>query len=115
MSETATMSKATPTDGERTEVAAFRNKVGFQFMFVLHSGLEMEKAIDHICDAFSNALADREAAVRDQVVEKIEALTAEWERLGDYGTNAGYVAKIRTGNEIIEAIRVHQTDKNHSG
>lgn len=29
----------------------FRNSVGFQIMFVLHSGLEVPRAVDHICSA----------------------------------------------------------------
>lgn len=32
-----------------TPLAAFRRSAGFQFMFVLHSGMEVGKAIDHLC------------------------------------------------------------------
>jgi hypothetical protein len=36
---------------DKTPMEKFRNSVGFQFMFVIYSGLEIDKAIDHICSA----------------------------------------------------------------
>lgn len=36
---------------------AFRTSVRFQINFVLHSGLEIEKAIDHVCAAVDRLVA----------------------------------------------------------
>lgn len=44
-----------------TPLDNFRRSAGFQFMFVLHSGLEVGKAIDHLCASaqkFSVALRE---------------------------------------------------------
>lgn len=35
---------------DKTPMEVFRNSVAFQINFILYSGLEVEKAIDHICD-----------------------------------------------------------------
>src|SRR5688500_6512817 len=32
-----------------TPLAAFRRSAGFQIMFVLHSGLDVGRAVDHLC------------------------------------------------------------------
>lgn len=44
---------------ERTAMDKFRNSVGFQFMFVLHSGLEVERAVDHVCAAAERLIEAR--------------------------------------------------------
>jgi hypothetical protein len=44
-------------DDLNTPMGRFRNSVGFQIMFVLYSGLEIGKAIDHICNAGERLLA----------------------------------------------------------
>lgn len=44
-----------------TPIDAFRRSAGFQFMFVLHSGLAIGKAIDHLCasaEKFSAAMRE---------------------------------------------------------
>jgi hypothetical protein len=44
-----------------TPLDAFRRSAGFQFMFVLHSGLEVGRAIDHLCasaEKFSAAMRE---------------------------------------------------------
>jgi hypothetical protein len=52
---------------------AFRRSAGFQIMFVLYSGLEVGRAIDHLCSA-----ADTMAAA---LLEENVALKEENERL----------------------------------
>jgi len=67
---------------------------------------------EEILDEISGVTAGGEA-MRRACIEKIEELSAEWERLGDYGINAGYVAKIRTANEIaaaLETVEVKTSD-----
>ena len=44
------------TDQE-TPIDRFRRSAGFQFMFVLHSGLEVGKAIDHLCASAEKLVA----------------------------------------------------------
>lgn len=53
--EAQTVDRQDSSVGEARE--AFRRSVGFQMMFYAHSGLEMGKAIDHICAAGDRMLA----------------------------------------------------------
>ena len=39
-----------------------------------------------------------------QAIAVIENLSAEWEKLGDYGINQGYVHRIKAANEIITRL-----------
>lgn len=46
----------------------------------------------------------RDTISREQACDKIEALSAEWERLGDYGTKPGYGPMIRAANAILDLL-----------
>jgi hypothetical protein len=46
----------------------FRNRAGFQIMFILHSGLEIERALDHLCAAAE----DLHVALKDETSENTE-------------------------------------------
>jgi hypothetical protein len=54
-----------------TPMEAFRRSVGFQFGFVLISGLEVKKGIDHVCSAAEKLVAaSHSSAVADAIKQE---------------------------------------------
>jgi hypothetical protein len=86
------METVTTPDG----LAKFRNSVGFQFMFVLHSGLETAKAIDHICQSAEKLVAAHAAEYRAACVAKVRA----FKRTGNPADEAIFGDE----NELVENI-----------
>ena len=71
---------------QETPLARFRRSAGFQIMFVLHSGLEIGKAVDHLCAS----------------AEKFSAAQRTWQPIETAPTDGRTFLVADAGTEFID-------------
>jgi hypothetical protein len=94
-------------------IEKFRNRAGFQIMFILHSGLEIERALDHLCAAAE----DLHVALKDETSENAEQWSVHIVGPDDVIQKSNELDALRSANavniEIERERQLHANDPNY--